>query len=221
MKKILIFSGGLDSTVALCKELKDGHSVLCLSFAYGQKHKQEIQYAKNTCRILDVVHKIISIQTTDDSSLSLFGDCALVNNNKDIPEGHYVEESMKATVVPNRNAIMLNIAMGCAIGNKCEAVVYAAHKGDHTIYPDCRPEFVEAMQNLAKVCDWNSVNIEAPFINMSKADIVKLGSELAIPFEQTWSCYKGEEKHCGVCGTCVERKEAFELSGIVDPTEYM
>lgn len=127
---------------------------------------------------------------------------------------------MKLTVVPNRNMILLALAGAWAVSTKSEAIAYAAHAGDHAIYPDCRPEFAEAMQGALLLCDWHPVRIARPFLAMSKADLVKLGAELGVPFALTWSCYKGGDKHCGKCGTCVERREAFELAGVPDPTKY-
>jgi 7-cyano-7-deazaguanine synthase len=127
---------------------------------------------------------------------------------------------MKATVVPNRNMILLSLAAGHAISIQYDTVAYAAHAGDHTIYPDCRPAFADAMEQALKLADWESISLFRPFVNWSKADLVKRGNEIGVPFEHTWSCYAGGEKHCGKCGTCVERKEAFELVGLSDPTCY-
>ena len=127
---------------------------------------------------------------------------------------------MKATVVPNRNMILLSLAAGYAISIQYDTVAYAAHSGDHTIYPDCRPAFADAMEQVLKLADWESISLFRPFVNWSKADLVKRGNEIGVPFEHTWSCYAGGEKHCGKCGTCVERKEAFELVGLSDPTCY-
>ena len=116
--------------------------------------------------------------------------------------------------------ILLSLAAGHAISLQFDTVAYAAHAGDHTIYPDCRPKFAEAMDQALKLCDWNSVSLYRPFVLLSKQDLVRKGKELGVPFEKTWSCYAGNDIHCGKCGTCVERKEAFELVGLSDPTEY-
>jgi 7-cyano-7-deazaguanine synthase len=151
------------------------------------------------------------------------GGSSQTDKSVPVPEGHYEEESMKQTVVPNRNMILLALAGAWAISTKSDAIAYAAHSGDHAIYPDCRPEFTEAMSDALRLCDWHEVKLMRPFLYptpMSKADIVKLGTSLGVPFELTWSCYKGGEKHCGKCGTCVERVEAFQLAGVEDPTEY-
>jgi 7-cyano-7-deazaguanine synthase len=151
---------------------------------------------------------------------ALLGGSSLTDNSISLPLGHYAEESMKSTVVPNRNMILLSLAAGHAISLKFDTVAYAAHAGDHTIYPDCRPEFADAMENALSKADWNKINLHRPFVKMNKSDLVKLGIELGVPFEKTWSCYAGGKLHCGKCGTCVERKEAFELIGLSDPTKY-
>jgi 7-cyano-7-deazaguanine synthase len=142
------------------------------------------------------------------------------DSSVEVPHGHYAEESMKQTVVPNRNMILLSVAIGHAIAHKCDAVAYAAHAGDHAIYPDCRREFVQAMQGAAQLCDWRRIDLLSPFVDFSKADIVEQGELLGVDFSKTYSCYEGNEIHCGKCGTCTERKEAFELNSIKDPTQY-
>lgn len=215
MKTVLLTSGGLDSAVALYQLRQQGHDVRCLSFDYGQRHRRELESAEDLCVGLNVPHKKIDLTAIQP----LIGSSALTGHGE-IPDGHYAEESMKATVVPNRNMIFFSIAIGWAISEKCDAVTYAAHSGDHTIYPDCRPEFAEALDRCAKLCDWHPIHVHRPFINVSKAEIVRLGHELRVPFEKTWSCYKGMSKHCGTCGTCVERREAFTLAKVKDPTEY-
>jgi 7-cyano-7-deazaguanine synthase len=141
----------------------------------------------------------------------------LVTDGVAVPHGHYAAESMKATVVPNRNMILLAVAIGRAVAVGAEAVAYAAHAGDHTIYPDCRPEFVDALAQAALLCDWRPIQILRPFVSWTKGAIVREGVRLGVPFELTWSCYEGEERPCGKCGTCVERAEAFAQEGIVDP----
>lgn len=215
-KVVVLLSGGVDSST-LAYYLDDRLlDIYCLSFMYGQRHDKEILAAKSISKALDVPHEIVDI-----SGISrLVGVSALVNENKQIPDGHYAEESMKATVVPNRNMIMLSIAIGYAINNGCGIVAYAAHAGDHAIYPDCRPAFTKAMQQAAKVCHYEPVLIQPSFVNMTKAEVVKEGLLREVPFEKTWSCYKGGDIACGRCGTCVERLEAFELAGAKDPIEY-
>ena len=216
MRTILIYSGGLDSTSLLYHLLKQGHQLRCLGVDYGQRHSKELASAERIASLAGV-----EFRTVDLTSLSpLFTTSALVNRGAEIPEGHYADETMKATVVPNRNMIMLAVAIGWAISTGSDSVAYAAHAGDHTIYPDCRPEFAEALDRAARLADWSPVRILCPFIDKTKADIVRIGVESGAPLELTWSCYKGMERHCGHCGTCVERREAFELAGVPDPTDY-
>lgn len=213
---ILIYSGGMDSTVLLYQLLKDNYAVRCLSIDYGQKHKRELQYAKTLCENLSLEHKIIDLT----SVTQLLSNSSLVNLEQSIPEGHYEKESMKATVVPNRNMILLSLATAWAINCKASSVSYAAHSGDHAIYPDCRESFAQGMNDVMQLCDWHSVTLIRPFVDLSKADICQLGAKLQVPYEKTWSCYLGKELHCGRCGTCIERREAFHLANVEDPTEY-
>lgn len=213
---VLIYSGGLDSTVLLYSLLAEGHEVYALSIDYGQRHKRELNSARTICRAVGVTH-----QVADLSGLNpLLAGSSLTSKSVAVPEGHYAEETMKQTIVPNRNMILLSIAGGWALSQKCEAVAYAAHGGDHAIYPDCRHEFTEAMDKALRLADWETLYLLNPFVTRTKADLVRLGSELGVPFEQTWSCYKGGRAHCGRCGTCVERREAFYLAGVKDPTTY-
>ena len=213
---ILIYSGGMDSTVLLYQLLKANYAVRCLSIGYGQKHKRELQYAKTLCENLSVEHKIIDLT----SVTQLLSNSSLVNLEQSIPEGHYEKESMKATVVPNRNMILLSLATAWAINCKASSVSYAAHSGDHAIYPDCRESFAQGMNDVMQLCDWHSVTLIRPFVDLSKADICQLGAKLQVPYEKTWSCYLGKDLHCGRCGTCIERREAFHLANVEDPTEY-
>lgn len=216
MKAVVLFSGGLDSTVLACHLLRDQAEVTLLSIDYGQRHKKELSSARHIAGLLDTPHQILSLPGLS----TLLGGNALTDHSVNLPEGHYAEETMKATVVPNRNMILLSLAAGHAISIQYDTVAYAAHAGDHTIYPDCRPAFADAMEQALKLADWESISLFRPFVNWSKADLVKRGNEIGVPFEHTWSCYAGGEKHCGKCGTCVERKEAFELVGLSDPTCY-
>ncbi len=215
MRCVLIYSGGLDSTVLLYHLRSAGHELRCLGIDYGQRHRRELASAAEICRRLNVEYHL-----TDLSSLRPLLATGALTGTEAVPEGHYTDESMKLTIVPNRNMIMLSIAIGWAISLRFDAVAYAAHAGDHTIYPDCRPEFVEALAKAAALCDWRPVRILRPFIDKTKADLVRLGAELGVPFAMTWSCYQGGERHCGRCGTCTERREAFQLAGVPDPTEY-
>lgn len=215
MKTILIYSGGLDSTVLLHKLIKEGNEVKCLSINYGQKHKKEIDSAKYFCDKLHVNHEILNL-----SEIARLISSSALTSKIEVPEGHYAEESMKTTVVPNRNMIMLSIAIGWAINEKFDSVAYAAHNGDHAIYPDCREEFVNYISQAAELADWHPIKIIRPFIKKSKTAIAKIAGELDIEIDKTWSCYKGNNFHCGKCGTCVERIEALQLAGIKDTTIY-
>lgn len=216
MKIVLCYSGGLDSTTLLYSLVNQGHHVRCLSVNYGQRHHKEIQAA------IDITRKLgVQLEITDLTPVKhLLAGSSQTSLDVDVPEGHYTEESMKATVVPNRNMVLLSLATAWAISTKSDQVAYAAHVGDHTIYPDCREMFVELMRSTIWNCDWHSVALHTPFLKMTKAVIIGLGHQLKVPFEMTWSCYKGGNKHCGKCGTCVERKEAFELAIVPDPTVY-
>lgn len=215
-KAVVIYSGGLDSTVLLYALLAERCHVKALGFNYGQKHRKELLSAQKITKDLRVDYQVVDL-----SPLSVLLRSALTVDGWEVPEGHYQEDTMRQTVVPNRNMIMLSIAAGYCISQGFDGVCYAAHGGDHAIYPDCRPEFVQALDAAVRLCDWSEVRIEAPFLRMTKGEIVKLGNRLGVPFVDTWTCYKGGEYHCGKCASCVERREAFEVAGVKDPTVYM
>ncbi|AHF93393.1 7-cyano-7-deazaguanine synthase [Opitutaceae bacterium TAV5] len=216
MKSVVIYSGGLDSTVLLYELVNESREVKALSINYGQRHVRELEAARSLCALLGVEHRIADLRAI----APLLSGSSLTSDDIPVPDGHYSEEVMKTTVVPNRNMIMLSIAAGWAISQKFDRVAYAAHGGDHAIYPDCRPEFADAVDQTIRLADWHRVSLYRPFVSLTKADIVRRGAALGVPFEKTWSCYKGGRLHCGVCGTCIERREAFSLAGIPDPTEY-
>ena len=216
MKSIVVHSGGLDSTVLLHKLVFLGDEVKALSIDYGQRHAKEIDCAKSLAENLGVEHRVAELGALAD----LLGGSALTSSEIEVPEGHYAEDNMKSTVVPNRNMIFLAVSVGWAISLQYDRVAYAAHSGDHAIYPDCRTEFTDALDEAIQLADWRKVSLYRPFVDLTKADLVKAGSELDVPFEQTWSCYKGGELHCGRCGTCVERREAFFLAKVHDLTAY-
>jgi 7-cyano-7-deazaguanine synthase len=213
MKAVLILSGGLDSTTLLYKMLSDGYEVEALTFNYGQRHKKEIDCALKLAELQCVPHKIIDLSCI----AGFLGNSALLGG-KDVPKCHYTEDAAKQTIVPNRNMIMLAVAAGYAEAHEVPEVFYAAHRNDSTIYPDCRKEFVEALRPAISLATaWHPVELKAPFIDLTKAEIVKLGLELKVPYEMTWSCYKGEEWPCRECPTCIEREEAFALNRAKDP----
>lgn len=215
MKVILIYSGGLDSTVLLYHLRDQQHDVHCLGLDYGQRHHRELQAGQVVSAKLGIDYQVVDI-----SSIRPLLAGSSLTDDIPVPMGAYSLDNMKTTVVPNRNMILLAIALGWAVSLKAEAVAYAAHAGDHILYSDCRPEFAEAMDRAAALCNWEPVRIIRPFIGMSKGDIVRRGGELGVPFELTWSCYQSGEWHCGRCGTCVERRRAFAWAGVPDPTGY-
>lgn len=224
-RMVLLLSGGLDSTVLLWWAMREGWEVWPLSIHYGQRHARELDAMEQILTVAEVVQKDVASRSliVDMKKATEFvfegssqtGDAA-------VPEGHYAAPSMRVTVVPNRNMVMLSMATALAQSSTCgaDAVAYAAHSGDHAIYPDCRPEFVAAMSQAMGCSGYYPVELWTPFIRQTKKDIALLGKELGAPLHLTYSCYKGAEKHCGKCGTCVERREAFLLANLQDPTEY-
>lgn len=216
LKIIATVSGGLDSITMLYHLKSIGYEVFALGVDYGQRHRKELEYAQQACDRLGVEFRradLTSLQPILKGSSQT--DPAIA-----VPEGHYAEETMKLTIVPNRNMILLSIAGAWAVAEKAYAIAYAAHRGDHAIYPDCRPEFMRAMDAALQLCDWHQVTLYAPFGVMTKAEIVGLGASLKVPFDETWSCYNGVGFHCGRCSTCYERREAFVVAGVRDPTMY-
>ena len=218
MKKpvVVLVSGGMDSITALYAAQADYRVAGGVSFDYGSKHNpREIPFAAWHCARLGVPHRVIPLGFVGE----LFKSDLLVSGGA-IPDGHYEEQSMKQTVVPFRNGIMLAVAGGYAESIGAEALVIAAHAGDHAIYPDCRENFLRAMGDALRLGTYAGVELLRPFIALTKAQIAARGHELGVDFSQTWSCYKGGEIHCGTCGTCVERREAFIEAGLKDPTVY-
>ncbi|RBI74529.1 7-cyano-7-deazaguanine synthase QueC [Roseovarius sp. TE539] len=217
MDTIVICSGGLDSVSLAHKVAAEQRLQAMLSFDYGQRHRKELDFAADCARRLGVTHEIVDISGVGKA---LSGSA--LTDDREVPDGHYEEESMKVTVVPNRNAIMLAIAFGIAAAREAEAVGAAVHGGDHFIYPDCRPAFIDAFQTMQDRAleGLTQPRLYTPYVDVSKADIVTDGARNGVPFARTWSCYKGGAIHCGRCGTCVERREAFDLAGLPDPTEY-
>jgi 7-cyano-7-deazaguanine synthase len=216
-KAVIIYSGGMDSTVLLYDLIAQGFDVTAMSFNYGQRHIRELYSAAEICKSLVIPHKVIDMAWL----AALLPGSSQTDMSVDVPEGHYAEESMKLTVVPNRNMIMLAVAAGHAMAIGAGHVAFAVHSGDHAIYPDCRLEFVEAIRSAVLKADWNPVVVTAPYLFMDKGDIAKRGHDLKVPFERTWTCYKGGLHHCGVCGSCTERRESFLKHKVPDPTAYL
>jgi 7-cyano-7-deazaguanine synthase len=217
---VVIISGGMDSTVLAHMVMATGHFPQLITFNYGQKHaRREIGCAVWQAEALGVPHVVVDLKSVNP----LLKGSSLTDDSIEVPEGHYAEDNMKATVVPNRNAIMLSIAYGAAVAMHAETVFAAMHAGDHAIYPDCRPEFIAALNEALRVGnEWADPipRIETPLIHVEKSDIAAQGDSLGVDFSHTWSCYMGGEIHCGACGTCTERIEAFRKAGIKDSTEY-
>ena len=211
---VIIVSGGMDS-ITILYDHKD-EIALGISFDYGSNHNaREIPFAKMHCERLGIKHITINLDF-----MHQYFKSSLLDGAEAIPEGHYADDNMKSTVVPFRNGIMLSIAIGIAESNNLDQVFIANHGGDHTIYPDCRPEFINAIDAAATAGTYNNVKVVAPYTKITKSDIARIGKKLGIDYTETWSCYKGSEVHCGKCGTCVERKEALAEAGIEDKTIY-
>ena len=212
---VIIVSGGMDSTTLLYDRRDE--IALAISFDYGSNHNaREIAYAEMHCKRLGIEHITIPLDF-----MHKYFRSSLLEGADAIPEGHYADENMKSTVVPFRNGIMLAVAAGVAESRNLTKLLIANHGGDHTIYPDFRPEFISAMDSATNAGTYIGVRVVAPYTNITKGDIARIGKKLGIDYAETWSCYKGGEKHCGKCGTCVERKEALADAGIEDRTEYV
>ena len=211
---LLILSGGLDSTTLL--HYKKDRIALAVSFDYGSNHNsREIECAKWQCKELEIEHIVIPL-----SFMGKYFKSSLLSGASEIPKGDYDKDNMKSTVVPFRNGIMLSIACGLAESRGLKYVMMANHGGDHAIYPDCRPEFTHAMNKAMQAGTYDAITLIDPFTHITKGDIVTIGKTLGVDYHHTYSCYCGREKHCGECGTCRERKQAFEDAGMEDPTLY-
>jgi len=214
-KVVVIYSGGMDSFTVLNRALKDGKEVYALSFDYGQRHVKELECASSVCISLNINHKVIDI-----SAINQLLAGSSLTDDIDIPEGHYEAESMKSTIVPNRNMILLSMAVGYAVSVGAGQVYYGAHSGDHAIYPDCRPEFVQKMNDVCLIANYESVEIFSPYLTVDKTAILTDGLSMGLDYSNTWTCYNGREKACGKCGACQERLEAFTDNKVIDPIEY-
>ena len=211
---VIIYSGGLDSTTLLYEE--QARIALAVTFDYGSNHaRREIACARHHCEALAIEHLVIEL-----AFMGRYFNSSLLSGADAIPSGNYDEANMKSTVVPFRNGIMLSVACGLAESRGLKRVLIANHGGDHAIYPDCRPGFVAAMDGAMRAGTYDGVRLVAPYTDISKADIVRRGAALGIDYGATYSCYRGGERHCGTCGTCTERRDAFRLAGIPDPTQY-
>lgn len=215
-RDLVLLSGGLDSTTALAECAASGTAARALSVAYGQRHVRELDAARAVAAHYGVPHDVLDLTSWGQ----LLTGSALTDPDVPVPHGHYAAPTMAATVVPNRNATMLCAAAGVAQAHGCDRVVAAMHAGDHPIYPDCRPEFVQALAIAVRLGTDSAVEIAAPFVNLSKTDIARIAGQLQVPLALTWSCYEGGTEHCGRCGTCVERQEAIGDAGLDDPTTY-
>ena len=212
-KAVVIYSGGMDSFTLLNDIIRtsDFDEVHAVSFNYGQRHSKELDYAAAVTNALGIPHQVVEMAALGKQ---LMGGSSQTDDIA-VPEGHYADENMKLTVVPNRNMVMLSLAVAYAVSIGAEAVFYGAHSGDHAIYPDCRKEFIDAMSAVCEIANFQPVRIEAPY-----CDIAIRGRELELDYGQAWTCYNGREKACGKCGACQERIEAMAKAGINDPMEY-
>jgi 7-cyano-7-deazaguanine synthase len=215
-KIVMALSGGMDSGTMLAKFINDNHEVYCLNFTYGSKHnKYEIQCAQKLADYYQVSYRLIDLTEAFKGFKS-----NLLSAGGDIPEGHYEQSNMALTVVPGRNTIFASILMGYAESINAEYIALGVHKGDHAIYPDCRTEYVKALDNLVYLASDKKIQVISPFSNMDKTDICRVGLTLNVPYEITRTCYKNQEFSCGKCGACTERLESFKLNNAVDPIKY-
>lgn len=214
---VAVVSGGMDSTVLAHLATALYGRVDLISIDYGQRHRKELDFAAESAADLACRHDVVSLPVG-----GLLGGSALTDDDVEVPHGHYAAENMAVTVVPNRNAMLISIAYGIAVARDADAVLVGVHAGDHHVYPDCRPAFIDAMDVALRIGNEGvgSVRLEAPFVHRSKTDIARLGTRLGVDWTRTWSCYEGGAVHCGRCGTCVERREALRDAGVDDPTEY-
>jgi 7-cyano-7-deazaguanine synthase len=217
---VAVVSGGLDSVTLAHFVSASGVGIEIVSFDYGQRHRKELVFAESCANRLGAEFRSVDLRTVSE----LMGGSSLTSLDIEVPDGEYEEGSMRATVVPNRNAIMINIATALAVSRGHRAVAVGVHGGDHFIYPGCRPDFIASQTATLRLANQGLVppdfEVMAPFVGMSKAEIVGVGDALGVPWTETWSCYRGGETHCGTCGTCIERREAFLIAGVPDPTDY-
>ena len=213
---VVIYSGGMDSFTVLHRAIREGLNIHALSFDYGQRHRRELDTARQVCESLGIPHQVVDIRAIH----GMIDNSALTNSAIDMPTGDYDADNLSATVVPNRNMILLSLAIAKAVNIGAGRVDYGAHGGDHVLYPDCRPEFVEAMNHVAGIANFEPVTLHAPYLASTKADILREGLAMGLDYRHTWTCYQGRELACGVCGSCRERLEAFAANGVTDPLAY-
>ncbi len=213
---VVIYSGGMDSYTVLHRAVREGHRVHALSFDYGQRHARELDVARSVCQQLGVAHQVIDIRAIH----GLIDNSALTDASRAMPDGDYATDNLTATVVPNRNMILLSLAIAQAVNIGATRVYYGAHGGDHVLYPDCRPEFVERMNAVAAIANFDAVEIVAPYLYRSKQEILADGLAMGLNYAETWTCYRGEALACGSCGSCRERLAAFAANGVRDPIGY-
>lgn len=215
-KAVVVYSGGMDSFTVLHLAKRQGYDVHALSFNYGQRHSKELDVAAAVCSAEKIPHKVVDITAINQ----LLQGSSLTSMDIDIPVGGYADDNMKSTVVPNRNMILLSLAIGYAVSLGADKVFYGAHSGDHDIYPDCRPEFVDAINAVSAVANYEPVAIVSPFLHESKLTILQTGLDMGLDYAQSWTCYQGLDKACGKCGSCIERLGAFAAVGLQDPLAY-
>lgn len=213
---VVIYSGGMDSYTVLHRALREGREIHALSFDYGQRHARELHVASRVCQTLDVAHQVVDIRAIH----GLIDNSSLTDAGRSMPEGDYGEATLTDTVVPNRNMILLSLAIAKAVNIGAGRVDYGAHGGDHVLYPDCRPEFVQAMDQVAAIANFTPVTIHAPYLAASKAEILADGLAMGLDYRDTWTCYRGDALACGRCGSCRERLAAFAANGVKDPLAY-
>jgi len=211
-KAVVIYSGGMDSFTLLHQVLEQGYAAYAVSFHYGQRHARELEAAAKVCQDLGISHQVIDLR-----AINPLIDNSALTGNQEVPSGDYAPENLGSTLVPNRNMILLSLAVGYAVNIGATECFYGAHSGDHIIYPDCRPEFVHKMDELAGLANLEPVRIRAPFLNDTKAEILSKGLAMQLDYSQTWTCYQGGEVPCGQCSACRERLAAFQSCGLVDP----
>lgn len=218
IQAVVVVSGGMDSTVLTYYADRLYEEIILISVNYGQRHNTELEHAARTATKLGAEHHIVDLAGVR----VLMSGSALTDDAVAVPHGHYTASSMAATVVPNRNATLISVAYMAAVARGADAVLVGVHSGDHTVYPDCRPEFIDQLDRALATGNegYAKVRLIAPFVHSTKMDICGLGERLGVAWEDTWSCYEGGAVHCGRCATCVERREAFWEAGVADPTRY-